>query len=169
MPLNPFAREYVPNIEKQTSLLNVSSSPAAPGTSQVTTPPALAQAKRNTQPVGSARCPTPAAEAFEDEELQFEDVFEVEAVPSPPSPRSHLSAASPGGLSTVCTSSFPFATRGLLVEFRLFGPYKRSDFCWKAKMLSLFVPRVLPNPVGVSIFFTKFRTIFPTALSFTPM
>lgn len=95
----------MPDVGKQTSLLHVSSSPAAPDTSQVPTSPAPAQAKRSTQPMGSARCPTPAAEALEDEELQFEDVFEVEAVSSPPSPRSHLSPASPGGLSMVRTSS----------------------------------------------------------------
>lgn len=126
MPLNPFAREYVPNIGKQTSLLNVNSSSAALGTSQVPNSPALAQTKPNTQPVGSARCPTPAAEALEDEELQFEDVFEVEVVPSPPSPRSHLSAASPGGLSMVCIPSFPVVHRVLLVVVRLFAwPHTR--------------------------------------------
>ena len=97
MPLNPFAREYVPDVGRQTSLLNISSNPAPPGTSQVSNSPP----KPGTQPVGSARCPTPAAEAFEEEELQFEDVFEVEAVPFPPSPRSHLSPASPGNFSMV--------------------------------------------------------------------
>lgn len=96
----------MPNVEKQTSLLSVSSGTAACDTSQVPSSPAPAQAKRSTQPVASARCPTPAAEALEDEELQFEDVFEVEAVPSPPSPRSHLSPASPGGLSMVCISTY---------------------------------------------------------------
>lgn len=115
MPLNPFAREYVPNVGKQTSLLSVTSSPAAPGTSPASTSAASAQTKLSTQPVGSARCPTPAAEALEDEELQFEDVFEVEAVPSPPSPRSHLSPASPGGLSMVCTSNLCICDTFVLV------------------------------------------------------
>ena len=143
MPLNPFAREYVPDVEKQTSLLNVSSSPAAPGTSQVPTSPAVAQAKRTTQPVGSARCPTPAAEALEDEELQFEDVFEVEAVPSPPSPRSHLSPASPGGLSMVCISSFAIVTRVLPAAKAVYlATYK---ICCNDRLFSPFVPRVLPS------------------------
>ena len=101
MPLNPFAREYVPDIGKKMSLLNVAPSQAAPAKSQVPVSPPPAQIKQSTQPVGSNRCPTPAAEALEDGELQFEDVFELEAVPSPPSPRSHLSPASPGGLSMV--------------------------------------------------------------------
>lgn len=108
MPLNPFAREYVPNVEKKMSLLNVTPSQAAPAKSQVPVSPPQAQIKQSTQPVGSNRCPTPAAEALEDEELQFEDIFEVEAVPSPPSPRSHLSPASPGGLSMVSSSCCSF-------------------------------------------------------------
>ena len=101
MPLNPFAREYVPGVGKQISLLNVSSvaSPVT-NTHLPTSPePDLALSKDGTQPVGSSRCPTPAAEALEVEELQFEDVFEAEA--GPPSPRSHLSPVSPGGLSMV--------------------------------------------------------------------
>lgn len=143
MPLNPFAREYVPNVEKQTSLLNVSSSPAAPGTSQVPTSPAVARTKLTTQPVGSTRCPTPAAEALEDEELQFEDVFEVDAVPSPPSPRSHLSPASPGASSMVCISSFPIVPRVLpAVKAVCQATYK---ICCKDTLFSPFVPRVLPG------------------------
>ena len=146
MPLNPFAREYVPDVGKQTSLLNVSSSPAAPDTSQVPTSPAPAQVKRSTQPIGSSRCPTPAAEALEDEGLQFEDVFEVDAVPSPPSPRSHLSLASPGGLSMVRTSN-QLTFRGFCLFSRscLFGPHTRLCLCCKAKSSCLLVPRVLPG------------------------
>ena len=101
MPLNPFAREYVPGVGKQISLLNVSSvaSPVTKTHLPTSPEPDLALSKDGTQPVGSSRCPTPAAEALEVEELQFEDVFEAEA--GPPSPRSHLSPVSPGGLSMV--------------------------------------------------------------------
>ncbi len=99
MPLNPFAREYVPTVGKQTSLLNVSYPATSHSTTQKPASPQPVLLTEGTQPVGSVRCPTPAAEALEDEELQFEDVFEVET--SAPSPRSHLSPASPGGLSMV--------------------------------------------------------------------
>lgn len=102
MPLNPFAREYVPGVGKQTSLLDVSSAASTVIKTQLPASPQPAQTKEGTQPVGSNRCPTPAAEALEDEELQFEDVFEAEA--GAPSPRSHLSPASPGGLSMVLST-----------------------------------------------------------------
>ncbi len=99
MPLNPFAREYVPGVGRQISLLNVNSAASPVNKTQLLASPEPAQSKDGTQPVGSNRCPTPAAEALEVEELQFEDVFEAEA--GPPSPRSHLSPVSPGGLSMV--------------------------------------------------------------------
>lgn len=99
MPLNPFAREYVPGVGKQISLLNVSSVASPVNKAQLPSSPEPALSKDGTQPVGSNRCPTPAAEALEVEELQFEDVFEAEA--GPPSPRSHLSPVSHGGLSMV--------------------------------------------------------------------
>ena len=99
MPLNPFAREYVPGAGKQKSLLNVTSTALASDTAQLPASTTPAQAGLSTQRVGSARCPTPAAEKLEEPELQFEDVFEAEI--GPPSPRSHLSPASPGGLSPV--------------------------------------------------------------------
>ncbi|KAL0039247.1 hypothetical protein WJX77_012674 [Trebouxia sp. C0004] len=108
MPLNPFAREYVPGVGRQISLLNVSSPASSVNNVQLPASPEPAQAKDGTQPVGSDRCPTPAAEALEVEELQFEDVFEAEA--GPPSPRSHLSPVSPGGLSMVSASSSPGST-----------------------------------------------------------
>lgn len=87
------------------SLLNVSKAPGEPTTTQLPASPQPAQIKESAQPVGSCRCPTPAAEALEDEELQFEDVFEVGV--APPSPRSHLSPVSPGGLSMISASSSP--------------------------------------------------------------
>ncbi len=99
MPLNPFAREYVPGVGKQISLLNVSTAASPVNKTQLPASPEPSQSKDGTQPVGSNRCPTPAAEALEVEELQFEDVFEAEA--GPPSPHSHLSPVSPGGLSMV--------------------------------------------------------------------
>lgn len=99
MPLNPFAREYVPGVGRQISLLNVNSAASPVNKTQLPASREVPQSKDGTQPVGSNRCPTPAAEALEVEELQFEDVFEAEA--GPPSPRSHLSPVSPGGLSMV--------------------------------------------------------------------
>ena len=97
MPLNPFAREYVPVVVKQSSLLSVAEAPQKADSQSTTTTPARPQA----QPIASSRCPTPAAQALEAEEFQFEDVFEAGPAPSPPSPRSHLSPVSPGGLSMV--------------------------------------------------------------------
>ena len=103
MSLNPFAREYVPTVGKQTSLLNVSTVPVATTGTPLPASPQIAQPSNGVRAVGSCRCPTPAAEALEDEELHFEDVFEAGA--GAPSPRSHLSPASPGGLSLVRTGN----------------------------------------------------------------
>lgn len=105
MPLNPFAREYVPVAAKQSSLLTVSEPPKKPEL-QPESQPALSpdRPQVGTQPVASSRCPTPAAQALEAGEFQFEDVFEAGPAPSPPSPRSHLSPVSPGGLSMVSSS-----------------------------------------------------------------
>lgn len=102
MPLNPFAREYVPVATKQSSLLTVSE-PRPQAQSKTESQPAATPERPQAQPVASSRCPTPAAQALEAEEFQFEDVFEAGPAPSPPSPRSHLSPVSPGGLSMVRT------------------------------------------------------------------
>lgn len=113
MPLNPFAREWVPGAAKQTSLLSVDSrAPAENAQKSIEQPasPAAAQAGTSVQQVGSARCPTPAAEKFEEPELQFEDVFEADT--GPLSPRSHLSPVSPGGLSLGSASSSPASPSG---------------------------------------------------------